>query len=146
MLNLPLAGVPADREGRILLSLLRNRDRLLRYLLLLLADETKRRHGWPSSSIPDPGSDGASRDGGFGLPLLEPLLRALDRHPARIDQIAQVIADLQQTPEGRELVSDEFLSIWQPIGRLAGGWPMNDRPRPPGRDLPFLTRSESWPG
>ena len=55
------------------------------------------------------------RERAFGLPLLEPLLQALDRHPARLDQIAHLIKDLQKSAEGRELVSEQFLGIWEPI-------------------------------
>jgi hypothetical protein len=66
------------------------------------------------------GADGRNHhadgnDNGFGLPLLEPLLQALDRQPTRLDQIARLIEDLRQSPEGRQLVSDQFLSIWEPI-------------------------------
>lgn len=115
VLNLPLSGAPADREGRILLSLLRNRAQLLRYLLLLLADDDEAAARLAEAFEESPTRGGSGRDGGFGLPLLEPLLRALDRQPERIDQIARLIEDLQQTPEGRELVSDDFLSVWQSI-------------------------------
>jgi hypothetical protein len=55
------------------------------------------------------------RDGGFGFPLLEPLLQALDHQRGRLDQIARLIDDLRQSPDGQQLVSDEFLSIWEPI-------------------------------
>jgi hypothetical protein len=39
VLNLPLLGAPVDRPKRLLLSLLRNREQLLKYLLILLADD-----------------------------------------------------------------------------------------------------------
>ena len=38
VLNLPLEGTPADRGNRLLLALLGNAHRLLRYLMLVLAD------------------------------------------------------------------------------------------------------------
>ena len=38
MLAVPLAGVPADREGRLLRAMLRDRDQVLRFLYLLLAE------------------------------------------------------------------------------------------------------------
>ena len=37
-LKLPLIGAPEDRDARLLLALLSNRERLLRYLLMLLDD------------------------------------------------------------------------------------------------------------
>jgi hypothetical protein len=116
VLNAPLVGAPADRQGRLLLVLLRNREQLLKYLLMLLADdeESARRliETFDSGGLNDH-ADGL--DGGFGLPLLEPLIQALDRQPGRLDQIARLIEDLRQSPEGRQLVSEQFLSIWEPI-------------------------------
>jgi hypothetical protein len=116
VLNLPLVGAPADRQGRLLLSLLRNREQLLKYLLMLLTDDEQSARSLIGAFDGDRRNhhdDG--RNGGFGLPLLEPLLQALDRQPTRLDQIARLINDLRQTPEGQQLVTDEFLSIWEPI-------------------------------
>jgi hypothetical protein len=116
VLNLPLIGAPADRQGRLLLALLRNREQLLKYLLMLLADDeeaARRLIGAFGSDGGNHHADGES--GGFGLPLLEPMLQALDRQPMRLDQIARLIADLRESAEGRRLISNEFLSIWEPI-------------------------------
>lgn len=120
VLNVPMTGMPADRQGRILLSLLRNREQLLRYLLMLLADDEDA--AAQATEIFQSRSSRQDQDGnraGFGLPLLEPLLQALDRHPARLQQIARLIDDLQATPEGRTLVTDDFLHIWRPIWETA---------------------------
>lgn len=116
VLNLPLTGAPTDRQGRLLLALLRNREQLLKYLLMLLADDevaARRLIGAFGSDGGNHHADGES--GGFGLPLLEPMLQALDRQPMRLDQIARLIEDLRKSAEGRRLISDEFLSIWEPI-------------------------------
>jgi hypothetical protein len=121
VLNVPLAGAPADRESRILLSLLRNRQQLLRYLLMLLADDEEA--AGRAMEVLNADRDSHHPDGrgnSFGLPLLEPLLQTLDRQPARLDQIARLIEDLRQTPEGRDLVTDEFTRIWQPIWEARG--------------------------
>jgi hypothetical protein len=116
VLNLPLIGAPPDREGRLLLSLLRNREQLLKYLLMLLADDEEAARRLINAFGSDKRNHHAEgQDGGFGLPLLEPLLQALDRQPTRLDQIARLIADLRQSADGQKLVSDEFLSIWEPI-------------------------------
>jgi hypothetical protein len=116
VLNVPLIGAPADRQGRLLLALLRNREQLLKYLLMLLADDEESGRRLVETFDADGRNYHADgRDGGFGLPLLEPLLQSLDRQPARLDQIARLIEDLRQSPEGRQLVSKQFLSIWEPI-------------------------------
>jgi hypothetical protein len=114
--NLPLLDAPADRQRRILLALLQNRDQLLKYLLMLLADDEDAARKLTEAFDADGENRHADgRDGGFGLPLLEPLLLALDRQPARLDQISRLIDDLRQSPEGRQLISEEFMSVWEPI-------------------------------
>jgi len=39
VLNIPLTGAPADREERLLRSLIGDRGRLMRFLTLLLSDD-----------------------------------------------------------------------------------------------------------
>ena len=116
--NLPMQGAPSDRSNRLLLALLSNRQRLLRYLLMLLADTEID----PRTLI---GGDGHKRDGTgsadhgdeIGLPLLEPLLRTLANRPDRLDRVASLINDLRSTEEGRKIVPDTFMAIWDPIWR-----------------------------
>lgn len=116
VLNLPVTGLPADRTSRILLSLLRNRQQLLRYLLMLLADDdmaARQLEEVMSGKDRDLPGDSGGRD--FGLPLLEPLLQTLDRHPDRLEQIAKLVDDLQKSPEGQSLLSEDFMATWRPI-------------------------------
>jgi hypothetical protein len=56
-----------------------------------------------------------------GLPLLEVMLRALDRNPEKLDNVARFIADLRATPEGRELLPPDFDAIWAPIVAVREG-------------------------
>ncbi len=116
VLNLPLIGAPPDRQGRLLLALLRNREQLLKYILMLLADdEESARRMVEAFSADGQNHHADDHEAGFGLPLLEPLLQALDRQPERLDQIARLVEDLRKSPEGEQLVSEEFLSLWKPI-------------------------------
>ena len=116
VLNLPLLGAPVDRQKRLLLSLLRNREQLLKYLLMLLSDDEETARRLIDAFDGDQHNHHADgREGGFGFPLLEPLLQALDRQRPRLDQIARLIDDLRQSPDGKLLLSEEFLSIWEPI-------------------------------
>ncbi len=116
VLNLPLIGAPADRESRLLLALLDNRQRVLRYLLMLLADVDL-----DPREILGEGHTGASEDNShpyetsFGLPLLEWLMRALDKDPHRLEQVARLVDDLRRSEKGQEIVPPEFLAIWEPI-------------------------------
>lgn len=115
VLNLPLLGEPEDRRERILLSMLKNRDEVRRYLLLLLAE---------AASSPAEVLDvirtlnGSGREDGralLSLPLFEVMVKALHRNPESLDRVAQVISDLQKTPEGRDLLPEGLQAVWEPI-------------------------------
>jgi len=49
------------------------------------------------------------------VPLLEAMVRTLDREPSRLDAIHQVVQDLLATDEGRRLLPDGFLAAWEPL-------------------------------
>jgi hypothetical protein len=117
VLHLPLQGAPENRRECILRHLLSDPERVLRFLLLLLTDSGAQDFGqW--FGIP-PSADGkrGAIHSLFESTLFESLLRALDRDPERIDQVAQLIEDLSQTPEGRQLlppgVEDLLRPIWE---------------------------------
>lgn len=80
-INAPLEGAPADRHQRILRSILRDRNRLLRFLLFLLVDgDPEAILGLTTQQI---GPDADRTDGAVGmeLPLFESMVRALSRDP-----------------------------------------------------------------
>jgi hypothetical protein len=116
--NLPLLGAPADRPGRIITEMLANPNALLRFLLFLLADNG-------ATMAPDllrphemePGHNQARGNGTAPnlFPVFESLVRALDRNPARLDEINRLIHDLPRTDEGACLLPDGFDAIWQPV-------------------------------
>ncbi len=120
VLNLPLRGAPEDRQNRILLALLENRRQVLRYLLMLLADDGG------LMVVRDLGTDGRADSGAEGdgnctsMPLLEALLSTLERQPGRLDQVAQLVKDLRSTAEGRALLPERFDEIWEPIWEMRG--------------------------
>jgi hypothetical protein len=118
VLKLPLDGAPADRDARLLLAMLSNRERLLRYLLMLLeaADLDLRGDGEGKG-----GSWGEWNSlGSFGIPLLEPLLRTLAEDPSRLDHIERLVQDLEKTEEGRHLLPDELVMVWSAIRAARG--------------------------
>jgi hypothetical protein len=120
VLNLPLRGAPEDRQNRILLALLENRRQVLRYLLMLLAEDGG------MMVVRDLGTDGRGDSGAAGdgnctsMPLLEALLSTLERQPSRLDQVAQLVKDLRSTAEGRALLPERFDEIWEPIWEMRG--------------------------
>jgi hypothetical protein len=112
VLNLPVENLPDSRDAAVMRTILANREGFLRYLLLLLqADD----------SLPDVSElvkaiGGSWRRGSTGfdeLPLLEELTRALSRAPEKLRSVKRLVEQLVSTPEGRELVSQEFLELWQ---------------------------------
>jgi hypothetical protein len=113
VLKLPLVGAPEDRGARLLLAILSNRERLLRYLLILLDDAAFQSHGkfngaagnWNHWESTEP----------FGIPLLEPLLRALAENPAHLDHIERLVSDLERTEDGKQLLPEELVTIWTAI-------------------------------
>jgi hypothetical protein len=112
--NLPLQGAPVDRRERLLRELLSDSDTLLRFLLLLLADEPEQVLSDLRGRLPGEGGEAAAarRD---ALPLLEHLLASLHRCPSRLDQVRQVLDDLRRSADGRSLVLPDLEAIWEPI-------------------------------
>ncbi|MBM4069890.1 MAG: hypothetical protein FJ271_13190 [Planctomycetes bacterium] len=115
VLNLPLDGAPVDRRERILQSLLSNRAEVLRFLLLLLAEAGTDAAG--ILRIPTPFQQGESGNGpgSMGVPLFETMVRALDRQPEKLEQVARLVDDLQKTPGSKDLLPEGFELVWQPI-------------------------------
>jgi hypothetical protein len=115
VLNLPLEGAPEDRADRIMRSLLKSRDQVVRFILMLLAEGG----GDVNQSILSGRlllSGGAGNGPAFaGIPLFEALVRTLERNPAKLDQIARLVEDLRKTDDGRLLLPEGFDVIWKPI-------------------------------
>jgi hypothetical protein len=115
VMNLPLDGAPADRQDRVVRSLIENRDQLLRYILFLLAsgDEAAASSGDLRRLLksPEEGGDRGSRN----PYLLETMLRALHRGPAQLERVASLLEVLRKQPGSSELLSDDFQKIWEPI-------------------------------
>lgn len=107
-----LDGAPEDRHSRLLAAMLRDPDRLLRYLLLLLADAEPL--GGEAVETPGEGWVGRWASGGWDdLPLLELLLRAVGRSPERLDHIDRLLDDLGL--ERDRILPEGWRSVWEPI-------------------------------
>ena len=110
-----LVGAPENRKERLLRSLLQDRGRVLRLLFLILMGEGAD----VSTFLQQERREGATAQGSFGGwshgTLLEALLRSLSRNPGQIDDAARLIADLERTPEGRELLPARLKEIWEPV-------------------------------
>lgn len=119
VLNVPLFNAPTDRRAHITRTLLATRGEVLRYLLYLLSDG-----GIDASRDLDErdgggGRHSSDRGGLINLPLLESLLRMLDRDPTRLAAVRRVVEDLSETEAGAALLPDLWESVWAPVARLA---------------------------
>lgn len=115
VVTVELIGAPENRKERLLQSLLKDRRRVLRLLLLILMDE-----GADVSAFVQAASrDETKLDGAFGgwreEALLEALLQSLSRNPERIDEADRLISDLGSTPGGRDLLPEGLSEIWKPV-------------------------------
>jgi hypothetical protein len=115
VLHAPLIGAPEDRRERLLRSLLQNRDQLLRFLMFILAEGSADEAAL-LEEIHRLGAEGpAGKSHSASAALFESLVLALSRNPAKLDQVALLVADLRQTPQGQQLFPEGFGAIWEPI-------------------------------
>ncbi len=119
VLKLPLIGDPEHRLASVTRALLSDRSKVIRYLLYLLAGngiEAMRALGDPVGG--DPGK--ASPIGRSpGIPLLESLMRTLDRDPRRLASVRRVVDDLRADPERTNLLPDGWDSVWDAVNEVA---------------------------
>ncbi|MGA2256603.1 MAG: phospholipase D family protein, partial [Thermoguttaceae bacterium] len=105
VLNVPVEGMPTQRDQHILREVISNPARFIRYLLLILAEE---------EIIAPPGGDGPGWVNGdpwrsFGsVPVLEEMVRAFSRHPEKIARIQRLVEDLRGSPEGSGVLPAGF--------------------------------------
>lgn len=109
VLNLPITGIPGERESAILQTVISNQDGFIRYLLLLLGDDTG--SGFEGGNGSGWAKWLARLAAGEDIPLLEELTRTFSRHPERLSEISRVLRDLSQGSQNA-VVPDEFLSLW----------------------------------
>jgi hypothetical protein len=117
VLKARLDGAPLDRHQRLLAGLIGDADRLLRYLLLLLADASTGEA--PAAAV------GRWLDARAGarlvvddIPLLEAMLRALGEGPDKLAHVERLLADLRQV-SADDLVPPELDRVWRSVWAAA---------------------------
>jgi hypothetical protein len=109
VLNLPVAGMPEERNAAILQTVISNKDGFLRYLLLLM--------GGDEASGFDPGRGTgfakwlARLADGEDIPLLEELTRTYSRHPERMAEISNLVRDLSGRSQ-QTIIPGDFMELW----------------------------------
>ena len=120
VVTVELIGAPENRKERLLRSLLKDRRRVLKLLLLILMNEGAD----VSAFVQAASGDDTKLDGSFGgwyeEALLEALLQSLSGNRDRIDEVARLISDLRSTPEGRDLLPEGLDEIWEPVWAARG--------------------------
>jgi hypothetical protein len=119
VLNLPVENMPEGRDAAVLRTIVANREGFLRYLLLLLQDMDN----LPSIGDLVSGIGGRWNAAGSldGLPLLEELTRAYSRNPNRLDSVRNLVKQLNATPDGHEIIPDEFMDLWRVFDSMLQG-------------------------
>lgn len=113
VLNLPVVGLPEGRDAAITRVLIDNEGAFLRYVRLLLAQDSE--DGLPAAGT----GNTATPWSAFGsvsldeLSLLEDLARSLGQNPARLREIDRLVRDLMASPDGRHVIPAEFLTLWR---------------------------------
>jgi len=114
-LNLPVDGLPENRDDAILRLVLNNREGFLRYLLLLLGEFAGDVLGG-RSIFAHHGHDGSWRDPlSEGAPLLEEFARAFSRDPGRLEDVERVVQRLLRTDDAETaaIIPPKFLELWE---------------------------------
>ena len=114
VLTVPMVGVPADRRERLLRAFIKDRRRLLRFLLFLLSDDAELANALGADARASRGG-AAENTAMVSGTLLESLLRTLHKSPKRLDAVAKLIEDVRRDPEGAALLPEGFDRVWQPI-------------------------------
>ena len=113
-----LSGLPEDRLPRLIANMLRNRERFMQLLWLLLSPDQDVSYGELSELL---SSEGTGTDWGVALPgLLERMLETLRSDPGKLDAVASLLEDLRKTEEGRQLTGAEFDAIWEALWTVRG--------------------------
>ena len=105
VINAELVGAPSDRRERTLVTLLENGRDLIRFLLLLLGeigadDLAEAIDVWTGDKAPQ----GDAWLLAQWNALFEPMVRALAVEPARLDEIARLMHELEATEAGVQLL------------------------------------------
>lgn len=113
-----LSGLPEDRLPRLIANMLRDRERFLQLLWLLLSPDQDVSVAELGVLLSDSGNDAGW---GAALPgLLERMLETLGSDPTKLDAVASLVADLRKTEEGRKLIGADFDTVWEALWTVRG--------------------------
>lgn len=118
VLNVPVTGMPEERDREILRGIVADRNQFLRYLRFLLSVD-------PQSYILSSLRTRAATSMGGGIepapskmpdaPLFEDLVKTLSRSPEKLVRISRLIEELRHTEKGVSVLPEGFTELWSVI-------------------------------
>lgn len=120
-LNLPVTGMPEERDRAILRSVVKNRQGFLRYLLLLLAGLGDGADVGAVARAFSAKSAKQAQSAFDDIPLLEELVRAFSRDRKRLVKVERLIDDITQDGEAEDILPEGFLRFWQVFQQAMSG-------------------------
>lgn len=116
VLNVPVTGMPEQRDGWIIRAVLSDPVQFLRYLRLILAEGVSWiSPAWLTVDAKEGAGDIWRRIGDMEVPLLEDLVRAFSRSPEKIERIDEIIRRMEASGGTEEILSEEFRLLWEAI-------------------------------
>ena len=113
-----LSGLPENRLPRLIANMLRNPERFMQLLWLLLSPDQDVSFGELNELL---SNESSGTNWGVALPgLLERMLETLGSDPGKLDAVASLLEDLRKTQEGRELIGDDFDGVWKALWTVRG--------------------------
>ena len=113
VLNLPVEGLPDNRDDAIFRLVLKNREGFLRYILLILGEytgEILNKGGlFLTGNGTNPWADGFTGE----VPILEELARAFSRDPDKLKDIAEVVERLLRDDAHNQIIPEQFTEMWK---------------------------------
>ena len=111
----PLVGAPEDRDKRVLRSILRDEDRFLQFLALLLAEEDEVFNYQLSQTDWRNWGDGLGGKPGDRFPVLEQMLQVLHRNSEQLDRVHELVKDISEVDDNSKVIPPEFVRVFKPI-------------------------------
>ena len=112
VLNLPVVGLPENRDDAIFRFILNNQEGFLRYVLLLLGEYTDGFGGGRNIFSLKNGTDSAASGFAGDVAVLEELVRAFSRDADKLKDVAAVVDRLMRDQTMPSAVPPEFLRLW----------------------------------
>ncbi len=116
VMNLPITGLPSNRNESILISIINNKSRFIEMIILLLYEGESFFGNLPLMLSSDTESQRNKKLGALNsISLFEELLKALSRNPDKLKQIEQLVVDIKKSKNAENILPEDFDELWETI-------------------------------